>query len=532
MASEKSSCHHGPESVARHPSHLTDEQLQLFITELKDYQITHGSLVKLVQHEEPNTVPAVPIGVSILPTPFPRSRFHQALSLQQPYNKLYAFLSSDDAWLEKTLRPVIEEDEFVRCLWDIHRHVQDAGPIQDIHLGIFRSDYMLHGDSFMDATLKQVEMNTFSVAGGTHASIVANMHRHMLRKGRYDWLCKEKNSCQALPENGTIQGIVDSLSEAHQKYGPRKSSAARGTCVIMIVQPFNVNICDERPIEYGLWELSVPCFRVVFGDDVLKRTRLTDSRELLFYEHGLPDDESSSYSYVTSRNLPWEVSLVYMRAGYEPREYTTNTGKEARTRLELSHAIKCPPIAGHLATLKRVQQALYEPRAVNAFLSNEQAAVIAGTFMPIHALDKDCLGEQLAQKFLDEPERAEAYVLKPCLEGGGHNVFGEDIAACLRELDSSRWSKYILMEMIQAPDISGLLMSPLDLFEGSIISELGVLGSCMWRSRSDDSSPNPHILSNRGIGWSLKTKSSSVDEMSVIKGYGCFDCPLLIDEKD
>jgi len=30
-------------------------------------------------------------------------------------------------------------------------------------------------------------------------------------------------------------------------------------------------------------------------------------------------------------------------------------------------------------------------------------------------------------------------------------------------------------------------------------------------------------------GWTFKTKPVSVDEMSVVKGYGCFDCPLLVD---
>jgi hypothetical protein len=34
---------------------------------------------------------------------------------------------------------------------------------------------------------------------------------------------------------------------------------------------------------------------------------------------------------------------------------------------------------------------------------------------------------------------------------------------------------------------------------------------------------------NRLAGWSFKTKAAGVDEMSVVKGYGCFDCPRLVD---
>jgi hypothetical protein len=29
-------------------------------------------------------------------------------------------------------------------------------------------------------------------------------------------------------------------------------------------------------------------------------------------------------------------------------------------------------------------------------------------------------------------------------------------------------------------------------------------------------------------GWTFKTKYADVDEMSVVKGYGCFDTPYLV----
>jgi hypothetical protein len=31
--------------------------------------------------------------------------------------------------------------------------------------------------------------------------------------------------------------------------------------------------------------------------------------------------------------------------------------------------------------------------------------------------------------------------------------------------------------------------------------------------------------------FSFKTKDASVDEMSVVKGYGCFDSPMLVDHE-
>ena len=128
----------------------------------------------------------------------------------------------------------------------------------------------------------------------------------------------------------------------------------------MTVQPFNVNICDERPLEYALHtQHNIPTFRITFAEDILDRTILTESRQLLFYEYGVPSLGSDTSRAAVDQ--AWEVSVVYHRAGYEPREYADASGLEARLRIETSWAIKCPSVGGHLATLKHVQRALCEP---------------------------------------------------------------------------------------------------------------------------------------------------------------------------
>lgn len=527
------------DDLANKISLLNGADAAAHIAEVKDYQVTHGSLLKLVQHEEPNSVPAIPIGVSLIPTPFPSYAFKQAHQMQSLYNKLYAKVACDDTWLEAVLHPVLETDDFVRCLWTIYRQVRADGPVQDVHLGIFRSDYMLHGASFESAVIKQVEMNTFSVAGGTHSNIAAKMHRHLQRKGWYDHLYQNRKHHYTLAENQTLRGIVKALADTHHLYGNARSDVAHRTCILIIVQPFNINICDERPIEYGLWDQDIPTFRVVFWSEVLERTKLTASKELLYYERGCPNDISSDEN-ASAHGRPWEVSLVYMRAGYEPREHSAD-GVDARLRLEKSRAIKCPPIAGHLVTLKRVQQALCEPGALERFVSSAEASTIRETFMPVHSLDTGKAGEQLAHDLMIGQKPPADYVMKPSLEGGGHNVFADGIPDFLKETPLAEWKKFILMEMIKPPDVTGLLMSPLDIYEGAVASELGVFGACIWCSSGRLPDPSldvvdsrktrggNEIISNNSIGWSFKTKNRSVNEMSVVKGFGCFDSPLLID---
>jgi glutathione synthase len=70
-------------------------------------------------------------------------------------------------------------------------------------------------------------------------------------------------------------------------------------------------------------------------------------------------------------------------------------------------------------------------------------------------------------------------------------------------------------------------MGPAGVEGGEVISELGVLGSCLWRAPDAPGSQHK-LLSNSVAGWTFKTKHADIDEMSVVKGFGCFDTPHLI----
>jgi glutathione synthase len=157
----------------KYPPPLTDDQLDELIFNVKDWQLTHGSLLKIVDSDEESSVLAHSIGVSLFPTLFPRTLFDEALALQRIYNKLYAAVAEDEKWLHDTLKGLIELDILADTLWDIYLEVKREGYSQDLTLGIFRSDYMLHADADFPKTnervqIKQVEFNTVSCAGGVH----------------------------------------------------------------------------------------------------------------------------------------------------------------------------------------------------------------------------------------------------------------------------------------------------------------------------------------------------------------------------
>lgn len=68
------------------------------------------------------------------------------------------------------------------------------------------------------------------------------------------------------------------------------------------------------------------------------------------------------------------------------------------------------------------------------------------------------------------------------------------------------------------------LHSPDGRLGGPTVSELGIVGVCLWKGAE--------IIQNTQAGWTFKTKPTHIDEMSVVKGYGCFDCPNLVEEEE
>lgn len=525
-----------------YPPELSEDQLEHLVAQIHDYQVARGSLLKiprqLLQTEAPVAV-ARTVGASVFPTPFPRRLFTQALAIQPLYNELYMRVAEDAEWLEGVLAGMSRTDEFTATLLDIWRRSREGGEVQPVRCGVWRSDYMLQrpgegsrqdddGNEESDLSgmqqsqIKQVEFNTYSCAGGTHGNVVADMHRYIAcRGGHASALVRTWD----MPRNTTVKGIAEVLERAHRMYGEQQQQGdrigqeeqqqQRGTAVLMTVQPNNINTCDERPIEYGLGEdcdPPVPLYRVCFGEEILLRCSLGPTRELLFR----PPTGGEAV----------EISVVYQRAGYDAHEYTPE-GIQARLLLERSRAIKCPTVAGHLAGFKKVQQELCTPGILERFVTPREADVLRETFVGMYAMDKSGEGLEARAKATNATSAA-GYILKPSLEGGGHNVHGQDIAEYLKGVPEEAWGNYILMEKIRPPLLNGMLVSSAGVHEGSVISELGVFGSCIWRRHGDDA--EVQVLSNEPCGWSFKTKAGYVDEMSVFKGFGCYDCPLLLSD--
>jgi hypothetical protein len=72
-------------------------------------------------------------------------------------------------------------------------------------------------------------------------------------------------------------------------------------------------------------------------------------------------------------------------------------------------------------------------------------------------------------------------VLKPQREGGGNNLYGDELAARLRE--GSGLSAYILMQRIKPPPQRSLLVRQGAHHEDETLSELGIYGTYLRAGR-------------------------------------------------
>lgn len=99
-------------SMHQHGLNLSEEQLEFLVSSIKDYQLTHGSLLKNVRQVDEYTAQARPIGVSVIPSPFPRACYDKAVRLQATFNELYVKIAMDEVWLEKNLGSFLVQDAF------------------------------------------------------------------------------------------------------------------------------------------------------------------------------------------------------------------------------------------------------------------------------------------------------------------------------------------------------------------------------------------------------------------------------------
>ncbi|KFU90195.1 Glutathione synthetase, partial [Chaetura pelagica] len=425
---------------------------------------------------------------TLLPSAVPRALFEQAYA---DFNLLVDAISQNKEFLEQTLASTIKVDDFTARLFRIHTQVLEEGLAQSVFLGINRSDYMFDCGVGGTPALKQIEINTIAASFGGLTSRTAAVHGRVLKV-----LGKPEEASRLLTNNPS-KGLAWGIAKAWELYG------APGAVVMFLVEEVQRNIFDQRCVENELWN------RVGAAGGRVIRKRIRD-----VFEKGSLDDARRLYMEGQ------EVAVVYYREGYVPKNYDQQNW-EARLLLERSRAVKCPDIATQLAGTKKVQQELSRPGTLERLLPGQAEAVarIRATFAGLYSLDMGEEGDKVAAAAIADPER---FVLKPQREGGGNNLYGEELRQVLEKIrDSPERTSYILMDKIKPqPSMNYLLRAHSPLQVSECISELGIFGVYVRQGQE--------LVMNRAAGHLLRTKATEHADGGVAAGVAVLDTPYLV----
>ncbi|KAK7114903.1 glutathione synthetase-like [Littorina saxatilis] len=484
--------------LCNHPQD-TDE-IQHILEVARDWALTNGMVFK-PDASSAGQSQAQCAPFSLFPSVVPKQIFQQAVTCMKDFNTLMYRVAQDHDFLERALKSVIKVDPFVRGLWDIYNQVREEGMAQPISLDLFRNDFMMNTSDKKNITsagippssalqLRQIEFNTIAASFGGLIGAATHLHRYTLD------LAGKPYTSSEMPDNDPARGFAAGMVKAWELYGNPDA------VILFLVSGIESNIIDQRWLEFKVHQQNSK-IRVIRGTllDVHAKGSLSDDKKFIL-------DKS-------------EVAVVYLRTGYGEDSYTSDKEWSARLMMERSRAVKCPTVRSQLSGCKKVQQELARSGAVEGFVEDPKAVKsIRDTFAGLYSLDMGTEGDDAVKLAISSPEK---YVLKPQREGGGHNIYGEEMKKLLEEMGSTKErEKFILMERIfPLPEKNYLIKSGIPLTLVDTVSEMGIYGVHIGDGDKE------HL--NNQCGHMLRTKMEGTDEGGIVVGFAVLDTPYIVD---
>lgn len=403
--------------------------------------------------------------------PMKREIFDNMMDLQKPMNLIAMGCSKDHDLLSSVSEKVSKTDEFTRRTYEIYEKSRKQPNRQPVELGIFRSDYMRSVKGEQERFF-QIELNTISSSFGALSSKLAKFHKWVMEK--------RGHSSSGLVVSESLDKIVYGLGEALKLYEPQTNKPLIG---VLVEIEGEKNRYDQLPLQFGVEE----------------RYGFTIKRYSLNKIHQLATKGTNGALIIEDQ----EVGLVYFRAGYSPDHYTSEEEWKARELIELSYAIKCPTAAYQLAGMKKIQQEIAQPGAVEKYLGEEESKKVRKCFAGLYPLNEQTI--EMAKK---DPN---SFVLKPQREGGGNNYYGNEVVTKLESTTEDEWDAYILMERVFPPTFTATAIRNGEIKKGEMVSEYGIYGILLTNGDK--------VAINEEAGYLTRTKFANTNEGGVAAGY-------------
>jgi glutathione synthetase len=469
---------------------LKKRPIEQIVEEALDFAHCHGLAMRTPEHKDRSDICQV-APMALFPSPFPSHLLKQAFEAQDAMTELYFYLAWDHDFLIEAHKDVIKTDVFTRKMVEIYEKVWAEGVPQSKSLVTQRADYMADISKNANGELKQIEVNNIAVSMGGLAQRVSKWHLKIITE------LEGKDPGERIPVNEPVDTIGEGLYHAWLAMNDQNG------IILVVVEDVNQNQLDQRFIEYHVDAISdgqVKFIRATLTE-CASRLKLNSNKDLII------DDDK-------------RVSLVYFRSGYSPSNYPTDKEWDARLTMERSTAIKCPWIGLQLANTKKVQQVLTQPDTVEKYFPQDPDKVqkIRHTFASIWGLEND--DEQTKELIEDALKHPHKYVLKPQLEGGGGNFYGEEIVAKLQTFSKDELAAHILMEKINPLAVENVLIRAFrPPVVSKVVSELGTYGFVFGDSTK--------VLRVHSHGHILRSKAEDVNEGGVAVGAAVIDSAYL-----
>jgi glutathione synthase len=432
-----------------------------------DFAITNG----LVKYDTQFKLTHAPFCL----TPFllKKAVIKDMISLTPVFNELMMKVGENKGFLYRHLKASALTDDFIKRLLDLNAKVDFSN-----HLQICRNDFLFASADGKSNQVypKQVEYNAISNSFPYLATKTNLLHRYLSQTSSGD---------KGLIENEPLEKVVDVMAEVVRYYDAPRS------CVLMVVQKNEQNLFDQRGIEYRLLKkYGIPTFRQQL-EQIAENAKIKDGH-LLINGH--------------------IAALTYFRAAYTPNDYPDRKAWKGREIIEHSSSVKCPSIGMQLAGTKKIQQVLSKENILEQFISPDQANLIKKTFVGMFDLNELVNSVPAMELAIKSPEK---YVLKPQREGGGNNLYEDEMVEHLNRISAEERNAYILMERIFTPTERSILVVDGRDEETQTISEIGRYGACLHDGHS--------IRFNKDIGYLVRTKSADKNEGGVCAGHACLN---------
>ena len=423
----------------------------------------------LLQRTETGSLTHCPLMLS--PTPINEALIAQLDSLAQPLALLIHRVANNLDFLAEQLQYTAASDSYTGFLLSLA--LEEKRPSDALRFSITRSDYFM---TQQQTGLRQVEFNTIAASYIGLSEKITEFHKI--------WGDLTQQTWDLLP-NQPIAEVAAAFVAVMKEYN------ISDACVLFVVQKNERNVFDQRLLEIALIEQGIRVIRTSL-EEIGEQGKLRNG-------HLIINDETAA--------------ITYFRAGYRPDELETKTARQGRQLISHSTTISVPDLPTHLAGTKKIQQVLTNPNMLKLFLDQPDIALVRTVFAKIYSLEESIEfdGETMLAReaAIAKPEK---FVLKPQREGGGFNLYDEDIRQCLTKITTEDNDAYILMERLYPPTYSGWGMGNGSIWEGEVVSEIGQYGILIARG--------DRILSNRAAGYLVRTKLSDANEGGISGGSG------------